>query len=252
MEPNYYFDANQTKNDLVQWIDDYFKQNAAPTAKAVIGISGGKDSSIAAALCKEALGRERVLGILMPQGQQADIAVSYRLCQTLEIPYWEINIQTAVRAIYDELEKNGQILNSIVTSNTPARVRMSILYAMSAMVGGRVVNTSNLSEDWVGYATKFGDTAGDFSPLSRLTMTEVKAVGRELGLAAMFVDKVPLDGLSGKTDEDNLGFTYAALDRYIREQVCANDAVKARIDTLYRQNRHKLEPMPSFPFSPGK
>ncbi len=242
------FNANKIKDELIQWIRTYFINNGTPATKAVIGISGGKDSSIVAALCKEALGADRILGVLMPQGNQHDINISYELCQTLGIPYVEINIQNPVKHLYDEIQESGLILNTIATFNTPARIRMSVLYAVSGIVGGRVANTSNLSEDWVGYATKFGDTAGDFSPLSNLTVTEIKALGRELGLSSLFVDKTPIDGLCGKTDEDNLGFTYEALDRYIRNQLCDDEAVKTKIDTLHQDNLHKLNPMPAFPY----
>ena len=158
----------------------------------------------------------------------------------------EINIGSAVQALYREIEKTGTTLNAAATMNTPARLRMTTLYAVSGMVGGRVSNNCNFSEDWVGYSTKFGDSAGDFSPVSSLTVTEVKAVGRALGLPSMFVDKVPIDGLCGKTDEDNLGFTYAVLDRYIREGICEDAEVKARIDRLHDMNLHKLKPMPVF------
>lgn len=240
------FDAKRVKNQIVEWIAGYFQSNASPETKAVIGISGGKDSSIVAALCVEALGKDRVLGVLMPQGIQGDIDVSYALCKALDIAYVEINVAEPVQALYDEVVKTGLKLNSIATFNTPARIRMATLYAVSGIVGGRVANTSNLSEDWVGYATKFGDTSGDFSPLSRLTVTEVKAVGRELGLAIEFIDKTPIDGLCGKSDEDNLGFTYAVLDRYIRDGICEDKKVKERIDTLYNINLHKMNPMPSF------
>lgn len=244
------FNAKTIKEELIQWIRTYFLNNGSPETKAVIGISGGKDSSIVAALCKEALGSDRVLGVLMPQGSQHDIDISYELCRTLSIPYIEINIQDPVQRIYDEIQRNGLTLNTIATFNTPARIRMTVLYAVSGMVGGRVANTSNLSEDWVGYATKFGDTAGDFSPLSHLTVTEIKALGRELGLSDLFVDKTPIDGLSGKTDEDNFGFTYETLDRYIRGQTCDDQTIKEKIDTLHTNNLHKLSPMPSFPYDP--
>lgn len=246
------FDAKKGKEELIQWIRTYFLQNGSPETKAVIGISGGKDSSIVAALCKEALGPDRVLGVLMPQGNQHDINISYKLCQTLGIPYIEVNIQNPVQNLYDEIKTSGLTLNTIATFNTPARIRMTILYAVSGIVGGRVANTSNHSEDWVGYATKFGDTAGDFSPLSNLTVTEVKAIGRELGLAPLFVDKTPIDGLCGKTDEDNLGFTYETLDRYIRQHICEDKAIRTQIDTLHNNNLHKLKPMPSFPYHPKK
>ena len=240
------FDAEKIKDKMVLWISDYFKGNGTPETKAVIGISGGKDSSVVAALCVEALGKERVFGVLMPEGKQHDIDVSYRLCAALGIKYVEIDIQNAVRSLYDAILPSGLKLNSVVTFNTPARMRMTTLYAVSGMVGGRVANTSNLSEDWVGYATKFGDSAGDFSPLSNLTVTEVKAVGRALGLAAGFVDKTPIDGLSGKTDEENLGFPYELLDKYIREGICENKKLKEKIDALHKANIHKLNPMPSF------
>ena len=240
------FNAKETKQQIVRWITDYFQNNASPETKAVIGISGGKDSSIAAALCVEALGKDRVFGVLIPQGEQHDIDVSYELCKTLGIEFAVINIGETVQGIYDQIELNGMTLNSVATFNTPARIRMTVLYAISGIVGGRVSNNSNLSEDWVGYATKFGDAAGDFSPLSDLTVGEVKAVGYETGLPAKFIDKTPIDGLCGKTDEDSLGFTYAVLDKYIREGVCEDAAVKAKIDRLHEMNRHKFIPMPTF------
>ncbi|MCL2677518.1 MAG: NAD(+) synthase [Clostridiales bacterium] len=236
----------ELKNWIVEWVAEFFRDNGSPETKAVVGISGGKDSSVVAALCALALGKERVLGVLLPQGGQHDIGVAYDLCRTLGIAYVEINIAEPVRALYEGVAAAGLQLNDVAAFNTPARLRMAALYAVSAIVGGRVANTSNLSEDWVGYATKFGDSAGDFSPLSDLTVGEVKAVGRELGLAAKFIEKTPLDGLCGQTDEDKLGFTYAVLDRYIREGLCEDKAVKDKIDRLHRLSLHKTNPMPSF------
>ena len=186
------------------------------------------------------------MGVLMPQGEQHDIDMAYGLCEAIDIPRVEINIGKPIWELYDEIANSGLKLNTVATFNTPARIRMATLYAVSGVIGGRVANTSNLSEDWVGYATKFGDAAGDFSPLSDLTVTEVKAVGRELGLMAKFIDKMPIDGLCGKTDEDNLGFTYTVLDRYIREGICEDIYVKEKIDRLHEANLHKLMPMPAF------
>lgn len=240
------FDAKRVKNELIEWIREYFKNNGSEETKAVIGISGGKDSSVVAALCVEALGKERVFGVLMPQGEQADIDVSYALCKHLDIPHTVINIEGAVYDVLAGLKKAGLELTTVTTFNTPARIRMTTLYAVSGSIGGRVANTCNLSEDWVGYATKFGDAAGDFSPLSNLTVTEVKSIGRELGLPAMFVDKVPIDGLCGKTDEDNLGFTYDTLDKYIRDGIEPDAETKAKIDRLHAMNLHKLNPMPAY------
>jgi len=240
------FDAEVVKNQIIEWIADYFQNSGSPEIKAIIGISGGKDSSVAAALCVEALGKDRVLGVLIPQGEQFDIDVAYELCETLDIAYVEVNIKESVQALYNEISGAGLELNDVATFNTPARLRMAVLYAVSGIIGGRVANTGNFSEDWVGYSTKFGDSAGDFSPLTDLTVTEVKTVGKALGLAPKFIDKTPIDGLSGKTDEDNLGFTYEVLDRYIREGVCEDEKVKERIDRLHRMNQHKRDPMPGF------
>lgn len=241
------FDAKLVTARLVEWVRNYFETTASPETKAVIGISGGKDSSVAAAVCVKALGKERVIGVLMPQGQQIDIADSHLLVDTLGIESITINIGETVDSFMTELKKNIMPSNQAVI-NTPPRIRMTALYAVAACVGGRVVNTCNLSEDWVGYSTKHGDAAGDFSPLSSLTVTEVLQVGDELGLPYELVHKVPSDGLCGKTDEDNLGFTYAMLDRYIRGETDLSDSpdIKAKIDRLHKANLHKLMLMPKF------
>ncbi len=243
----YEFDVKETTAKCVQWICDWFEVNGKG-CNAVVGISGGKDSSVVAALCVAALGRERVVGVLMPCGQQADIDMARKLVNHLGITNFEINIKAAVDGILNEMDTAmGDVEIARQTRiNLPARIRMSTVYAVSQSMNGRVANTCNLSEDWVGYSTRYGDSAGDFSPLSRLTVTEVKAIGRELGLPEDLVEKVPIDGLSGKSDEENLGFTYAALDRYIREGVCEDEAVKARIDELHQRNLFKLELMPCF------
>jgi NAD+ synthase len=241
----YNFDAKKVTQELIVWVRDYFEENGKG-CKAVVGISGGKDSSVVAALCKEALGKESVYGVLMPQDQQSDIEYSYKLCEHLGIEYCEVNIGDTIK----ELEKSIPLkLNSVATTNIPARIRMTILYAVSSVVNGRVANTCNLSEDWVGYVTKFGDGAGDFSPLADLTVTEIKQIGRELGLPEVFIEKVPIDGLTGKTDEDNLGFSYEVLDRYIREGICEDQQTKEKIDKLHKINLHKLQPMPRYSFS---
>ncbi len=240
------FNRKETTADLINWIRKYFEENATKDTKAVVGISGGKDSSVVAKLCVEALGKERVFAVLMPQGVQSDIDVSHKLCELLQLNFVEVNIKNPVDSFYEEIEKTGLTLNNFAKFNTPARLRMTTLYAISAMVGGRVANTCNLSEDYVGYATKFGDGAGDFSPLSHLTVTEVREIGRELGLPSMFVDKTPIDGLCGKTDEDNLGFTYETLDKYIATGICDDEKTKAKIEDMYKKNLHKVTPMPSY------
>ncbi|MDR2965707.1 MAG: NAD(+) synthase [Treponema sp.] len=239
------FDAVKTKDNIINWIKDYFNKNGKD-CNAVIGLSGGKDSSIAAALCVQALGKDRVIGILMPQGEQHDIDYSKDLAVHLGIKYYIVNIKDSVDTLLASINQDGLSLNKQAVTNIPARIRMTTLYAVSAALNGRVVNTCNLSEDWVGYSTKYGDSAGDFSPLSQFTVTEIKQIAKALALPDKFINKVPEDGLSGLTDEANLGFSYEVLDRYIREGICTDPALKEEIDRLHRINKHKLELMPSF------
>lgn len=243
----YRFNTEKTTAELIEWVKTYFEQTATPDTKAVIGISGGKDSSVAAAVCVKALGKERVIGVLMPQGEQSDIDCSQLLVNTLDIENYTINIGETVNSFTNELEKHLTLKNQAII-NTPARIRMTTVYAVAACLNGRVVNTCNLSEDWVGYSTKFGDSAGDFSPLSTLTVTEILQIGDYLGLPYQLVHKIPIDGLCGKTDEENLGFTYAELDRYIRGEndLSDNPELKEKIDRMHRNNLHKLQLMPQF------
>lgn len=238
------FDAEKVKNECIKWIRDFFDKNGKD-CNAVVGISGGKDSSVTAAICVEALGRDRVIGVLMPCGEQHDIDMAQLLVEHLGIKHYVVNIKDAVDGVLSSIPKELE-LTSQSRTNLPARIRMTTLYAISQSCNGRVANTCNLSEDWVGYSTRYGDAAGDFSPLSNLTVTEVKEIGRICGLPNVLVDKVPIDGLSGKTDEENLGFTYEELDRYIREGQIDDEDKKRLIDTKHKNNLFKLQLMPSF------
>ena len=238
------FDALKVKNECIKWIREFFDENGKD-CNAVVGISGGKDSSVAAALCVEALGRDRVIGVLMPKGEQFDIDMAYMLVNHLGIKHYEINIKDAVEGVLKAMPEDLDVsVQSHV--NLPPRIRMSVLYFVSQSLNGRVVNTCNLSEDWVGYSTRYGDAAGDFSPMANLTVTEVKEIGRILGLPDCLVDKVPIDGLCGKTDEENLGFTYAELDVYIRTGKINDPEKKAIIDRKHKMNLFKLQLMPTF------
>lgn len=236
------FDVTKVKNDCVNWIRTFFEENGRD-CNAVVGISGGKDSSVVAALCVEALGRERVIGVLMPCGVQHDIDMAQLLVEHLGIKHYTVNIKDAVDAVKDNLPFE---LSVQTVTNIPPRVRMTVLYAVAQSHNGRVANTCNLSEDWVGYSTRYGDAAGDFSPCSNLTVAEVKQLGTALGLPDVLVNKVPIDGLCGKTDEENLGFTYAELDRYIRTGEIDDKEKKANIDKRHENNLFKLRLMPSF------
>ena len=232
------------KEKCVAWIRDFFRENGEG-CNAVIGISGGKDSSVAAALCVEALGKDRVIGVLMPQGVQADIDAAYLLVNHLGIRHYEINIKDAVQGVWNAMPQALPLTEQTKINLSP-RIRMATLYAVSQSCNGRVCNTCNLSEDWVGYSTRYGDAAGDFSPMCHLTVTEVKELGRLLGLPESLVEKTPIDGLCGKTDEENLGFTYAELDTYIRTGKIDDPEKKQNIDRRHKANLFKLQLMPCF------
>lgn len=242
----YNFNVSDAVEKCTEWIRNWFDENGKG-CNAVVGISGGKDSSVVAAMCCRALGKERVIGVMMPQGEQFDIEYSIGLCKFLGIENITVNIKDAVDGVYKNLNEKLDISQQ-TRFNLPARIRMSILYAVSQSKNGRVANTCNYSEDWVGYSTRYGDAAGDFSPLSHFTVTEVKAIGREIGLPEKFIEKPPIDGLCGKTDEDNLGFTYALLDKYIREGIEPDAQTKKKIDDMHKKNLFKLEYMPCYDY----
>lgn len=239
----------EMKDKLVSWIRKYFNENGA-MCSAVVGVSGGKDSTIVAALCVEALGKDRVFGVLMPNGTQKDIADAQRVVKVIGIPSTTVNIGGAYCKLTDVV---GRAMPTGISEqakvNMPPRLRMATLYAVAQSLpnGGRVANTCNRSEDFVGYSTKYGDSIGDFSPLSNLMVHEVRQIGYELDIPRDLVDKTPADGLCGKTDEDNLGFTYAQIDDFIMRGTCGILSVDYAISEKNRANRHKLEPMPAFP-----
>ena len=241
----YKFDVILATDKCIKWIKEWFENNGS-NCNAIVGISGGKDSTVAAALCVKALGKDRVIGVMMPNGEQADIEDSKFVCEVLGIRNYTINIASAYKSIISEIEKNNIEIQPQTKVNLPPRLRMSSLYAVSQSNNGRVVNTCNMSEDYVGYSTRYGDSAGDFAPLANFTVTEVLEIGSYLGLPDKLVKKAPSDGLTGKTDEDNLGFTYAELDRYIRTCEIDNEEHKEKIDRLHKQNLFKLKLMPSF------
>ncbi len=241
------FDAVKATKATVEWIREWFEKNG-PGCNAIIGISGGKDSSIAAALCVEALGKDRVIGVLMPNDKQSDIDMAQLLVRHLGIQNYTVNIGTTFNALCEELNEAGIELSKDSIINLPPRLRMSTLYAVGQSRNGRVVNTCNLSEDWVGYSTRYGDSVGDFSPMSCFTTAEIRAMGRVLGIPSVLIEKVPSDGLSGMSDEDKLGFTYEVLDRYIRTGEIDDPETKKRIDYLHEKNLFKLRFMDCFKY----
>jgi NAD+ synthase len=236
-------------DNIVKWI----RTQVPEGGKTVLGISGGKDSTIAAALCVKALGAENVVGVMMPNGVQHDIEDSIDVCHYLGIINMTINIGSTVNTLCREIDEEYDydkccINNPMIKTNLPARIRMTTLYAVAALYpNSRVVNTCNLSEDFVGYSTKYGDAAGDFSPLGDLTVREILAIGDALGLPYSLVHKAPSDGMCGKTDEDNLGFTYEQLDNYIDgDYDKVPDEVCEKIERLHKATRHKYRPIPTY------
>lgn len=245
------FNVKETTEKLIQWIKDWFEENGKD-CNAVIGISGGKDSTIVAALCVEALGKDRVIGVLMPNGVQKDITDSLQVCSLLGIKNYLVNIGPAVDALKKQI---GFDLSAQSDTNLPARIRMSTLYAVSQSNNGRVVGTCNASENYVGYFTRWGDGASDFEPIGNLIVSEVIEIGDCLGLPYELVHKTPDDGLpNSNTDEEKFGFTYSELDKYIREGIepegmCNNDPSVTKIDKIKKMHERsvfKLEPVQMF------
>ena len=231
---------------IVNWIKEYFVKNG-PDSKAIIGISGGKDSTVAAALCVKTLGADKVLGVLMPQGVQPDIDDARRVCEFLGIASLEINIDDACAKLYKVIDKaiydgtnTSIMLNPGITSNLPARIRMTTLYAVAAECCGRVCNTCNRSENYVGYSTKYGDHAGDFAPLEDYTVREVLEIGDAIGLPYDLVHKIPSDGMCGSSDEEKLGFTYATLDAFLLDGIVPDCETIKLINQAHKRNLHKI------------
>lgn len=239
----------KVKNEIVKWIRNFYEENGKD-CNAIVGISGGVDSTVVAALCVEALGNNRVIGVVMPEGYQSDIDDAYKVCDLLDIEFITIDILNAVKAIKHGVKQNINDVWSLQSSiNLPPRIRMATLYAVSQSMNGRVANTCNLSEDWIGYSTRYGDSVGDFSPLSKLTKTEVKQLGRLLDIPEDLVNKVPSDGLCGKSDEERFGFTYDVLDKYIRTGEIDDEIIKNKIDRMHEKNLFKLKMMPCFEYT---
>lgn len=239
------FDAVKVKNDCVQWIRDWFEENGKG-CNAIVGISGGKDSSVVATLCVEALGKDRVIGVLMPCGVQSDIKDSYAVVQHLDIKHYVIDIFCMMEDFAGTLAREDIYLSNQAEINLAPRVRMTTLYAVSQTLNGRVACTDNLSEAYIGYSTRWGDNVGDFSPLANLTTDEVVAIGDACGLPYELTHKTPADGLCGKTDEDRFGFTYEVLNKYIHTGECEDEKIKAKIDEKHQKNLFKLQPIPTF------
>ena len=247
------FDANLAIENIVNGL-----KASNPSGKAVIGISGGKDSTVVAYLAVKAYGKENVIGVMMPNGEQKDINDAKRVCELLGIKSLIVNIGFAYKVltgeIYTNLMDGGVLKNEIpsqYSTNTPARLRMTTLYGVAAILGGRVLNTCNRSEDVLGYSTFYGDSAGSYGPICDYTVSEVRQIGLALGTPEDLVMKAPNDGMCGSTDEQNLSkqlnipnFTYERLDHLIRREMDEVDFTVDeinRIVKLYNKMKFKIE-----------
>jgi NAD+ synthase len=240
----------KVKNSIVEWIKEFFNKPENKGSKAVIGISGGLDSSLTTALCKEAIGSSNVIGVLLPNGEQYDIDDAYSLASHLDIPHYEINIKPVLDAFYKALEEAGLKPNDPVYSNTPPRIRAAFIYAICAIENGRFCNNGNLSEAYIGWRTKGGaDTVGDFAPIKNLTKTEVVEVAKETELLPYHINKIPEDGLTGKSDEENFGFSYEQVDKYIRTGSIEDKVIEEKIKRMHKIGKHKEDPIPSAPLN---
>lgn len=250
----YTFDAEKAAAGCVKWTKNWFEKNGKG-CNGFIGISGGKDSTVVATICAKALGPEHVMGVMMPNGRQPDIHDSKEIIDWLCIGGMEINIRPAADAMLRQIKspKTKRIYSGMTPAvtgqaeeNLPPRLRMAALYLAAQCGNGRVSNNCNLSENWIGYSTIYGDTAGDFAPIACFTVSEVIEIGRVLGIPEKFLIKPPADGLCGQTDEERFGFTYATLDRYLRTGKINDLETKARIDAMHERNKFKHKPMAAF------
>lgn len=242
------FDAKQQTQNCIQWIKDWFAKESGGAEGAVIGISGGKDSTVVAALLCRAIGKEQVLGIMMPNGMQKDIEDSIQVCKLLQIPNMTVNIEKAYSGVLTSVEDGGITLTDHTKTNIAPRIRMLTLYAIGQEKGYRVAGTGNASERYVGYATKWGDMACDFNPIGEFLTEEVIAIGRELGLPEDLICKTPADGLTGKSDEDNLGFSYEQLNTFIKTGKVDDKGAEQKIKERHQYSLHKLRSIPMYSF----
>jgi NAD+ synthase len=240
------FDVEIETENAVQWIKQYFAKQ--PHAKgAVIGISGGKDSAVCAALLVDALGKDRVLGVSLPNGKQKDIDDACAVAEQLGIEYKVVNINLTYRALLFEIENVEKEVSELAEINMLPRLRMTALYALSANRHYRVCGTGNMSEDYVGYCTKWGDAAWDFNPIQYFTTEEVVEIGDFMGLPEQVMHKTPSDGICGKSDEDNLGISYADINKVIRGRASEVDPeVFKKIMEKHRYNLHKVQTPPCY------
>lgn len=240
------FQVDIITEEIITFIREWFDKNGKD-CNAVVGISGGKDSTVVAALCAKALGKDRVIGVMMPNRIQDDIDDSKKVCEVLGIKQFTVDIGDAYDGLIKSVIKGTSLdkLSDQTLINAAPRIRMATLYAVSQSMNGRVINTCNLSETLLSWETRWGDAVGDVAPIVRLTVEEVKAIGHYLKLPKELVDKIPSDGLCGASDEEKMGIKYKDADNYIRRNI-VDDDIKAKIDERVNAYEFKRNPIPYY------
>lgn len=234
------------KKRIIDWLNNY--KSKTNCNGVVLGVSGGKDSTVVAMLSKLVFG-DNVFGVIMPNGAQRDIDDAINVCETLNIKYRIVNIGVAYDSIIDSIKYCPGLddihINDKAKTNIPPRLRMTTLYAIAQTLGYRVIGTGNSSERFIGWCTKFGDMACDLNPIAHLTCQEVVDLGlslcEEFNLSKELITKKPSDGLTGKSDEDNFGFTYLQLDNYMHEHTSGSSDIDDKIENMHLSSRHKVD-----------
>lgn len=237
----YTFNAPEVYSDLkAQWVK---WANTVNAQRWVVGISGGKDSTVIAAMAADIFGKENVYGVMIPRGKQADLEDCLEVIRVTGINYITVNIEESFNSIMSEITNQGLTPTEQANINLSPRLRMSVLFAVAQSINGCVLNTCNLSENLLGYSTLFGDDCGSYSPFKNLTVTEIRQIGKlpKLNLPVRLVDKVPSDGLQALTDEDRLGIKYAVLDKFVREGIWDDLTMKDRFEKRFAANKFKLK-----------
>ena len=225
------------------FLNDYLEKTHC--AKYILGISGGVDSSLCAALARNAVGKERLKCLVLPiSSLEADALDAIRLAKELDLDYQVIDATSVFNEYIKSFKQVNLELDRSTLGNLKARMRMSILYAIAQNENGLVIGTDNADERYVGYFTKYGDGACDVLPIAHLVKSEVVEAARLLGVSEHLATRVPSAGLyEGQTDEIEMGVKYVDLDAYVLGKEINEEAQK-RIAYLHKISEHKRKEIP--------
>ncbi len=242
----------QETENVIDWVKQFVKN--ANADGVAIGNSGGKDSATVIAIATMALGKDRVVTVAMPCSSiPADLEDAKLVAATFDVPLLEVNItnecNSLIEKINTQLNNKNLIkeMNKEAIINTKPRLRMTTIYAVAKALNYLVIGTGNLCEGFVGYTTKWGDSACDFNPIANFTVEEVLKIGEILGVPEKIIKKAPNDGLGGQTDEEKMGITYKQIAEYIEKGTTDNQAIE-KIERMHKISKHKREKIPTYYF----